>query len=248
MEWLLPPADLSLPPDAVHVWCVALDLAPGAAGQLEDALSTDERQRAAGFRFEHDRQRYIIGRARLRAILARYVGGDPSQLVFQYSAGGKPALAADHAQIAVGDALTFNLTHSRGLALYAVARGRAIGVDIEYMRPLPDAGQIAERFFAPGERARLRMLPPDQQVEGFFACWTRKEAYVKATGEGLFHGLDQFEVSLAPGEPAALLSIAGEPEGAARWSLTSLTPATGYMAALAVEGQSWRLACWRWPD
>lgn len=248
LEWRLPPADLSLPEDEVHVWRAALDVAPGEVAQLVRTLSTDERQRAERLYAERDRQRYIVGRARLRGILARYLGGEPARLAFEYAPGGKPALAEASTHLLRGHGISFNLAHSHALALYAVSHGRAVGVDIEYVRAFPDASQIAERYFAPGERAQLRALAPDHQLAGFFACWTRKEAFIKATGEGLARPLDNFEVSLAPGEPAALLRVGGEPETAGRWTLVALTPAPGYAAALAVAGQGWRLACWQWAE
>jgi 4'-phosphopantetheinyl transferase len=142
--------------------------------------------------------------------------------------------------------LSFNLTHSHQLALYAVTRRREIGVDLEYVRADFADEQIAERFFSPREVAALRTVPENLLKEAFFHCWTRKEAYVKAKGEGLSIPLDQFDVSLAPGEPALLLSTRDDPQEADRWSLQALFPGSGYVAALAVEGRTWRLKCWQW--
>jgi len=163
-------------------------------------------------------------------------------LRFSYSPYGKPSLAEE---FNVG-ALCFNLSHADGLALYAVTCGRQLGVDIERVRAdLVDA-QVAEQFFSPQEVAALRALSGNIQPQAFFNCWTRKEAYIKARGEGLSLPLDQFDVSLAPGEPAALLRTGGEPREVTRWSLKELSPGGDYVAALAVEGHGWRLRCWQW--
>ena len=141
--------------------------------------------------------------------------------------------------------LRFNLSHSQGLALYAVTRGREIGVDLECIRPISDAEQIAERFFSAHENAVFRTIPAHEKPKAFFNCWTRKEAYLKALGDGLARPLDEFDVSLAPGEPAKLLRIEGAPQEASRWSLNRLEPGSGYVAALAVEGYGYQLKCWQ---
>jgi 4'-phosphopantetheinyl transferase len=133
------------------------------------------------------------------------------------------------------------------VALYAVARGREVGIDLEFIRRDLEVEQIAERFFSRRETATLRALPTDLRKYAFFLCWTRKEAYIKARGEGLSLPLDQFDVSLIPGEPAALLSAQPDSDEALRWSLQELTLASGYVAALAVEGRGWSLSCWQWP-
>jgi 4'-phosphopantetheinyl transferase len=142
--------------------------------------------------------------------------------------------------------LGFNLAHSHELALYAITRGREVGIDLERIRSNLVDEQIAERFFSPREVVVLRGLPTHRQREAFFNCWTRKEAYVKAKGQGLSIPLDQFDVSLAPGEPAALLSTQWHPQEASRWSLQKLNPGCGYVAALAVEGHDWQVKCWQW--
>jgi 4'-phosphopantetheinyl transferase len=206
-------------------------------------LSEDEGARAARFYFQKDREHFIVARGLLRSILGRYLDSEPSTLRFSYSNYGKPALVG-----AEEAALRFNLSHSGGLALLAVTRGREIGVDLERVRPDFVDDQIAERFFSPREVARLRALPPGVQLEAFFTCWTRKESYIKAHGEGLSLPLDGFDVTLTPGEPAALLSTRGDLREAALWSLRALHPWPGYVAALAVEGHDWQLKTWRWPE
>jgi 4'-phosphopantetheinyl transferase len=142
--------------------------------------------------------------------------------------------------------LCFNVTHAEDMALYAVARARAIGIDIEAYRQLPDATAIAERFFSPLENRTLRALPVAEQALAFLRCWTRKEAYIKAQGMGLSLPLNQFSVTLVPGEPARLLHTNHDPVGAGHWALQDLAPAPGYVAALAVEGNDWQPVSWQW--
>ncbi len=236
--WSQPPGVPALPRGEVHVWRAVLDTSERHRKGLLATLSPDERARADRFHFERDRVHFITGRGWLRAILARYLETAPAALRFHYGPHGKPRLAG-----AFSDRLRFNVSHSHGLALYAVAVDRELGVDIERIEPRLEHG-IAERFFSPGEVATLRALPRHVQREAFFTCWTRKEAYVKARGKGLTLRLDQFDVSLSPGEPAALLRTAGDPDEALRWSLRELAPGPGYSAALVAEGRDWELQCW----
>jgi 4'-phosphopantetheinyl transferase len=242
--WLPPPADLKLSRDDVHVWRASLNLPASRVQSLQHTLAADELSRVERFHFQIDRQHFIVARGLLRAILSRYLDMEPGQLRFRYSPYGKPALATTLGQ----DTLSFNVSHSHGLALYAVTRGREIGVDLEGIRTGLDCEQIAARFFSPRENAVLRALPAELKPEAFFKCWTRKEAYIKARGGGLTLPLDQFDVSLAPGEPAMLLNTRGDLQEAARWSLRTLTPGPGYVAALAMEGHGWRFKCWQWPE
>jgi len=242
--WSPPPGDLALESDEVHVWRAAADPAASELEDLRQTLALSEQARADRFAFRRDRDRFITRRGRLRAILGRYLAIDPGRLQFNYGAGGKPALTPEFD----GMRLRFTISSSSGLVLYAVTRGREIGVDLEAIQPVVVQERIPEYFFSPREVAALRALPVEAQTEAFFACWTRKEAYVKAKGEGLALRLDGFDVSLMPGEPAALLSIAGDPQEASRWSLQALAPGRGYIAALAVEGHAWRLRCLQWTD
>jgi 4'-phosphopantetheinyl transferase len=240
--WSIPPANVTLSSDEVHIWRAALDLAPAHVEELREILSEDEANRADRFVFERDRRHFTAARGLLRLILGCYLELEPRQLRFSYSPYGKPGLVLP----ASVDNLSFNLSHAHGLALFAFARGRELGVDIEYVRPIPDVERIAERFFSAREQASLQALPQDGRLEAFFTCWTRKEAYIKARGEGLSLPLDQFDVSLAPGEPAALLGVRGDLHAAFGWSLRALDPGPGYVAALAAAGQDWRAVCWRW--
>jgi 4'-phosphopantetheinyl transferase len=240
--WNVPPAVLTLANHDVHVWRTSLELSAEHVQRLRQTLSADESARAERFYFETDRRHFIVARGVLRIVLSRYLGLDPGQLGFSYSSYGKPALGTPPR----GDGLRFNLSHSHELALYAVTHGREVGIDIEYMRDNVAADAIAEHYFSPHEVMTFRALPASQRREAFFTCWTRKEAYIKARGEGLSFPLNRFDVSLAPGEPAALLRTHGDPHEAARWSLQALAAGMGYAAALAVEGHGWQMTCWQW--
>jgi 4'-phosphopantetheinyl transferase len=227
-------APLQITPAEVHLWQAALDVPPARAGQLAGGLSPDERQRADAFHFERDRAHFIAARAFLREVLGRYVGLPSPAVRFRYGPSGKPEIEA-------GGPIQFNLSHSGELALLAVAQGRAVGVDVERMRPDFAGEPMARRFFAPGEVAALLDLPEYMRELAFYRCWTRKEAYLKARGDGLSFPLDQFEVTLTPGEPARLLRVQGDEGEAARWHLEHIEAGAGYVAALAVEGYDWRL-------
>jgi 4'-phosphopantetheinyl transferase len=216
-------------PGEVHVWKIALDQPAGAIGEMRGLLSADELARADRFRVERGAERYTVGRGVLRTLLGRYIGVPPQALAFAYNEFGKPELA--------GSEVCFNLSHSHGIALVAVTRGRAIGVDIERVREEVMRERIAERFFSPAEARALAGLPPGQQAQAFFNCWTRKEAWIKARGQGLSIALDSFEVTLAPGEPARLVATRPDAEEAGRWSLRALDCEPGFAAALAVEGE-----------
>ena len=205
-------------------------------------LGTEERVRADRFHFARDHDQFIITRGALRCILAYYLDLTPRDVRFRYGSYGKPALDTD--QNAAD--LRFNLSHTESLALLAVAPKRELGIDVERVRAGMAREGIAERFFAPVEVAALRALPAHRQDDAFFACWTRKEAYVKARGEGLSIPLDQFVVSLAPDQPAALLQVALDPGEVEHWSLHDLDAGPGYRAALLVEGQNPKLS-WREP-
>lgn len=241
-SWATPPGMLSLSRAEVHVWRASLDQSAGVVARLRSTLSGDEMVRAARFHFEKDRVSFIIARGVLRNILGCYLHVPPDQLQFNYSPYGKPSLAAEFEE----GGLDFNVSHSHSLALYAFARGRALGVDVEHLRAGAAERQIAERFFSADEVAALCGLPAARQPRAFFDCWTRKEAYIKARGEGLSFPLAEFDVSLRPDEPAALLRVRGDAREAERWTLRALDVAPDYAAALVGEGRGWQLKTWRW--
>jgi 4'-phosphopantetheinyl transferase len=244
LSWHSPPENLVLGCNELHVWRANLDQTSSQIQTFHHSLAADEQARAERFYFERDRQHFIVARGVLRAILGGYLNRAPECLSFCYSSHGKPALAGE----SNGDAIRFNVSHSHGVALYAVTRGREVGIDIERIRFDLAVAEIADRFFSPREVAMLRTLPREAQRQAFFRCWSRKEAYSKARGEGLSLSLDQFDVSLAPGEPAAVLGTQRDPSEASGWSLQELTPAPGYVAAFAVKGHGWGLTCWQWPN
>jgi 4'-phosphopantetheinyl transferase len=242
LSWDPPPSNIVAATDEVHVWRVALN--ESHAAELRPLLSSDECARADRFHFARDCHRFIVARGMLRKILGAYLKKEPGHLSFSYSPYGKPALADERD---AGE-LSFNLSHANELALIAVTRGRGVGVDIEFIRPEFASEEIAERFFSTHEVAALRALPKSIQSEAFFNCWTRKEAYIKAIGEGMSMPLDQFQVSLAPGSRAELLGNLRDANEVSRWSLQELAPGPGYAAAIAVEGKDWQLRCWQHPD
>jgi 4'-phosphopantetheinyl transferase len=243
--WESPPEALQATDDEVHVWrAPLLTQTPAGIEAFRKVLSADEHTRADSFRFERDRRSFIVGRGILRTIVGYYLHLPPADLCFSYNPFGKPGLYD-----ALGvELLCFNLSHASGQALYAITRSRMVGIDIEYLREDFASMEIAERFFSRREVMTLRALPADMRARAFFDCWTRKEAYIKARGEGLSMPLDQFEVSLIPGSPAELISAHGDPRESARWSLCALDSGPNYAAAVAVEGSGWRLCCWQWPD
>ena len=233
MRPLEPPRGVErLGPDEVHVWSVDLDRLPEAV--LGQPLSANERERGRRFRFERDRRRFVTARGLLRRLLGRYLGLEPSRLRFGYGPRGKPFLAGE-------DELRFNVSHSGGLALLAFAWDRELGVDVEEEREVEEAEAIARRYFSSWEERELRLLTEVERQAAFFRCWTRKEAFIKATGDGLSRPLDAFDVTLAPGEPARLLRVEGEPEAAGRFWLEDVSPAPGFAGALAVEGRAARV-------
>jgi 4'-phosphopantetheinyl transferase len=245
MDWAFrrgpSPETLVLGHDEIHVWRASLDLPTSRVQALQHTLAEDELERAERYNFRTDRNRFVVARGLLRDILSHYLGVGAGQVRFCYGSHGKPRLAPE----LDGGRLRFNMAHSDGLALIAVARDREIGIDVERVRLDPANQEIAERFFSPGEIAALHGLPAGIQLRAFFTCWTRKEAYLKARGKGLALPLDQFGVSLAPGRPAALLSADGEPQEDCRWSMQDLDPGASYVGALAAEGHSWQLKCWQ---
>jgi 4'-phosphopantetheinyl transferase len=221
--WPQPPPSWRFEADSPHVWALTLRISLEALRRLAYTLSPDEVERAERFRFDLDRQRFIAGRGLLRRILGRYLSAEPSDIEFDYGPNGKPSLAGDFAR----SGLIFNLAHCEDLALVAVIRRGMIGVDVERVRSLPDADDLASRFFSPRERSRYRDCQFGKRPAAFFNIWTRKEAWLKATGEGIGCELDKVE-------PADLCR------------LHDLAPAAGFAGALALAPDGCRPNCWRW--
>jgi len=225
---------LALDATEVHLWQTSLD--GRAADIFESFLSADELTRANRFHFINDRNHFVVARGLLRNLLAAYLGVNCAELRFSYGAQGKPFLVLDNqAQI------HFNVSHSHGRAAFAFTRGRDLGVDLEFVKDDFDDELIANRFFSRAEVLALRMVPADLRKQAFFNCWTRKEAYIKARGEGLSMPLNQFDVSLRPDEPVALLNNYREEREVSRWSMQAIPAPEGYVGALVVEGRDWQL-------
>lgn len=210
----------------MHVWCLRLCAAPSTLENLRVALNDEERDRADRFRFPLHRDQFVIARGALRHLLARFLGIAAGDVKFQYAPKGKPECQSDRA-------LRFNLSHSGDMAIYAFVRNREVGIDIEQHREMKDLEAIAKRFFAAGEIEHLMSLAPADRSDAFFRCWTRKEAFIKAIGDGLSLPLDSFRVSLLPGQPVSILDTPAEQRE--KWQLIDVTPCTGYSAALAIE-------------
>jgi 4'-phosphopantetheinyl transferase len=220
---LLPSFDLA--GRSIHVWPV-LTTAPNAVvTRLESILAADELNRAGRFRFAHLRHSFILARGALRILLGAYLDRPPSAIQFQYGSKVKPSLATAFPR--------FNASHSGDLAVFAFTANCEIGVDVDQIRPVPDMQDIANRFFCTEEAAELTSLPPDQQEQAFFLCWTRKEAYIKAIGDGLSAPLDNFHVTMQPGQPARFIHVEHDANAANDWKLYDLQLAPNYSAALA---------------
>lgn len=238
------PSSFQLASDEVHSWCAGLDVPADTSARLYATLAPDERNRGARFRLERDRQRFIAARGVLRDLLGRYLQTHPGRIRFVYNAFGKPDLSPEF-----GSRLKFNLSHSAGLALIATAADSNVGVDLECIRAQCDYAEIARRFFSTVEIDQLHALPSHLYAEAFFNCWTKKEAYLKARGEGLSIPLNSFSVPLTTNPahaPADLYRAPHDSVPARRCSLYTLQPAPGYIGALAIEGGGWRLRQWQW--
>jgi 4'-phosphopantetheinyl transferase len=223
----VPSSALVVAAAGVSVWLADLD-GPHDHQAAFELLSEDERTRARRFVFDGHRRRFVACRALLRTLLADRIGGRAPDVRFEYGPVGKPALAGGTA-----DGLHFNVSHSDRQALLAFSEGRAIGIDLQQMRPVSDIDRLAATVFSGAERDALARVPPDAQLQAFYNGWTRKEAYIKARGEGLGR-LRAIDVALTPGEPARLLGVDGDPSEAARWSLEALSVLPGFAAALCV--------------
>jgi 4'-phosphopantetheinyl transferase len=235
-EWCARAQAPPLAPGDAHVWCISLDEDPDALLQLQSLLSPSERERAGRFRFENLRHRFIVGHASLRLLLSQYAGCAPRDLEFTFGAHGKPAIAKPRLE----PELHFNLSHSQNLALLAVSRIGLTGVDLEQIRPMRDARELVARFFSPRESREFAQLSESEQPRAFFNLWTRKEALLKATGEGIAYSLNKVEVTFRPGEPARLLALPENANGG-EWFLKHLEPASGFVGAVIVQAAPRRL-------
>jgi len=207
---------------------------------LHKTLSPAERERMARLKKPSAREKFAITRGLLRATLAYHLAVSPTHLRFELLPQGKPVLAHPATDV------QFNLSHSRDVILLAVTHRRAVGVDVEYLRPMRDMDKFAARFFSENEREWLASVPPGEKTRVFFEVWTRKEAYLKACGDGITRQLRGIDVRPIPADPQAIRHIADRPDEAHRWRVTAFQPAPGYLGALAVEDDGWRVAFWQW--
>lgn len=238
-KWMKPPNELTLELNQVDIWRISINLASETVQWAESVLSADEFQRAARFHFDADRQRFIVSHACLRDVLSRYLDCKLDQIFFTVGEYGKPTLTSN-------PNLEFNISHSGDYALIAVARNHKVGIDVERLRDGLEIEKIARRFFSEEENSELAGLPPKQQTTGFFNCWTRKEAYIKAHGLGLSLHLESFDVSLTPNQPAILRATRPDATIASRWTLLSLDIDPQYAGAVAVEGGNLDFRFWDW--
>ena len=239
ISWQAPPSRPVLLSHQVHLWRVSLLHPPLPVDMLWGVLNEEELARAGRYRFERDRRRFVAARGLLRVILARYAGISPAAIRFEYSDYGKPSLPDR-------PALAFNSTDSGDLMALGVAENRLLGVDIEQVRDDFGGLEIAERFFSSAEVAVLRALPAHEQSRAFFRCWTRKEAFIKAIGEGLSYPLHQFDVTLGPDETPRLLRVAGEPDAPRRWFLDDFPVHQDYEGAIIAEMPVTDVVYWSW--
>jgi 4'-phosphopantetheinyl transferase len=234
-------AKLKFSRDEIHVWLASFELGSQQLAELERTLSADEIARASRFYFERDRRNYIGRRGILRAILATYLETEPSAVRFLYNEFGKPRL--EGSQEARG--LSFNLSHSGLLNLVAVGIDREVGVDIELINSSVSSDELARRFFSPNEVATLEALPQSLRLAGFFKCWARKEAFIKARGMGLSIPLDSFDVSPIQDETVALVRTANSAY-LSNWKIEDLDIDPGCAAAVAADGRDWKVALKNW--
>jgi 4'-phosphopantetheinyl transferase len=241
VQWVAPVKTPELPDNEVHIWRASLEMDSASLQRFERVLAEDERVRSERFIFDRDRNRFIAARGFLRDVLGRYLRRPPQAIDFVYGARGKPAIASSEERLPI----QFNLSHAHGLALIGITRKREIGIDVELIRPDFASQEIAKRYFSPKDIDRLNKIPGERRTEAFFLCWTRKEAYIKAKGDGLHIPLDSFDVSLAPGEPAQLFSA-----DESRWRIEafvpSIVPEQRYAGAIVAEGKDWTARYFDW--
>lgn len=240
-SWLTPLTDLCLTTKTVHVWRANLDEYHNLNAVLDDILSTDEKIRADKYRQSVHRIRFRLARGILRILISQYLGINPGDLEFRYDFYGKPWLRFDN------ERLNFNISHSHSWGLYAFTYGRKVGIDIERIQPMKDIDRIIRQVFSEQEMKAFYHLSTGQRLEGFYRCWTRKEAVVKALGKGLSYNIQSFTVSLMLSDPCLLLKDAQDQGIVSQYRLNHLSPIAGYVGALAVEGNDWILESWDFP-
>jgi len=243
-EWPSPKSDLPLSGDEVHVWCASLNQFDTCVEQMVKILSTDELKRAERFHFLQHRNQFIAAHGLLRKLLADYTDIESDRITFKYGSNGKPFLSEKFSK----EKIRFNLSHSNGYALFAFSCEREIGVDLEHICEFSDMDKVAEQVFSTKEIAVLRSFPEAEKKEVFFKFWTRKEAYLKAIGEGFSSALDTIDISSYPFNASVSVNAAKNSEDKNHWTVQDLTPLPGFAAAFAVEVDAAVHQCWQIPN
>jgi 4'-phosphopantetheinyl transferase len=238
--WATPPARLVLTDRHVDVWRTALDLPQPRIDEYSALLSRDEAARARRFKVPNKRREYIISRGLLRRILGHALRSDPAMLEFRYGEHDKPYLVRPPGNVNVN----FNISHSHEQTLIAVTLDHALGIDIEHVRPDVQFRQLARRFFSAQEARALEACSEAALPRAFYACWTRKEAFVKALGDGISFGLQEFSVSVDPLDETVTLTTHWDPDEAGKWTLINIPAGEDYIAALAIEGKDFKIRLW----
>ena len=238
--WTRTPAKLELSATHIDIWRTTLELPQQQIDNYRSLLSADEQARANRFKVDRKYREYIVSRGLLRRILGLTLNRDPAALVFAYTEHDKPVLDLDWRGVPV----CFNVSHSHELTLIAVTLNHLIGIDVEHIRRNVDFKKLASRFFSSQEARNLETYTDNAIAQAFFSCWTRKEAFVKAVGDGIAFGLNEFTVSVDPSDKEVSLTTHWDQDEAKNWSLLNLRAAPGYIAALAVNGQDFKIRCW----
>jgi 4'-phosphopantetheinyl transferase len=241
INWPVAPDTIRLEPGQVHLWAAALNESVDQLSNLEALLSPAEQLRARAFKFLKDRSRFVIRRGLLRMTLGRYLERSPAAIEFRHGAHGKPEIQREEAD----NPLFFNTSHSGDIAVCAITSTCPIGVDVEHTVELSGIHSIARHFFLPREAQTLLALPADAQLPAFYACWTRKEAFLKATGEGIAESLAKVEVTLAPEDQPGVVSVAGDQRAREEWQLHPFVPAAGYLGCIAYRSAALGMQQWR---
>lgn len=240
-QWNTPPQQIIIPPRDIHVWRINVNDYSNYLANFYKLLSYDEHKRTSQYHFEKDRKNFIIARGILRSIISRYLLITPEEIKFSYNAYGKPYLNPKN-----NGPLYFNISHSADLILYIFSKNNEVGIDVENIHPIDNFENIAEQFFSPRENIKLKSVPASLRLNSFFKCWTRKEAFIKAIGNGLSYPLHEFDVSLLPNEPATLLKVQRDPYLSSQWSLKALTPYPGYEAAFIFKVPCENIKYWQY--
>ena len=242
-QWQPTPDDLTLSTGHVDIWKCCVKLGDDQIGELSSLLSTEEKARAQRLKIAEKQNQFIIARGRLRQNLGKYLNLDQHAFKFEYAVHGKPYMEERWQ----GHEISFNVSHSHNFILIAMSLDHQLGIDIEKIQHGKDHTALARRFFSKREQAELTVLPEEIKTRAFYSCWARKEAFVKAVGDGITYGLDTFDVSVHPDETKPLINIHTNSGEDITWSVFNIPMDEDYMAALAVTDNTVSVRCWIWP-